>query len=427
MMATDAEIEVVAIEPQAPVLDRVLTRVGVHEDVARIIAATPSLRSSWLVAAFAIAMFATWGGSTDPRLVTAIAVLAPILPIAGVAAAYGPWADPMFEMTQASPASGFRVLLLRSLAVLAFAALLVVIAAAIIPETGIDAIAWVLPSLALCTTSLMLATFIPLPRAATVVALGWLALVAAVASTQPAIALFRGPTQVGFCAVAITSSVILARRRHHLEIANLHRRRALVDAADAERRRIERNIHDGAQQQLVAIGVKAGLARTLIARDPEKAVVVLDQVCADAEVALAALREMTRGARPPILADEGLAAALIAKAKSAPVPVSVHADEVGRLPTPVEIAAYYCCAEALQNALKYARASSITIALHRQIGQLSCRVTDDGTGFDPSTARRGVGMRSMAERVETLGGNLDVHSVPGAGTAITATIPLRTD
>ncbi|MEP6759510.1 MAG: sensor histidine kinase [Actinomycetota bacterium] len=400
---------------------------GVRDDVARIIAATPSLRSSWLLAAIAIALFATWSSSVDPHLVTAIAVLAPILPVLGVATAYGPWADPMFEMTQTTPASGFRVLLLRSIAVLLSAVVLVGIATAVVPETEIVAIAWVLPSLALCSASLMLATFMPLHRAAFLVAFIWLLVAAVVATTQPATALFRGPAQLVFCGVTIASSMTLARRRQHLEIANLHARSALVDAADAERRRIERNIHDGAQQQLVAIGVKAGLARALVARDPEKAITILDQVSADAEAALATLREMTRGACPPILADEGLAAALSAKAKTAPVPVTVAVEDLGNLSRAVEIAAYFCCAEALQNTVKYARASSVAIRVGLRAGKLSCRVIDDGVGFDPSTVRRGVGMRSMADRVEGLGGALDVHSAPGSGTTITATIPVRTD
>ncbi len=416
-----------ASDVREPTLDRALIRLGVRDDIARLIAVTPALRVSWLLAAGAIVAFALWGESADPHLLALVAILAPIVPVAGVAAAYGPWADPMFDVTQASPVSGFRVLLLRSVAVLASAVVIVGVVAAAVPALGIAAMAWVLPCLALCTASLMLGTFVPLHRAAVLVAAAWLLLAVCVATTQPAAALFRGPAQVAFCAVAIVSSLILARRRHHLDVANLHERRALVDAADTERRRIERNIHDGAQQQLVAIGVKAGLARTLIASDPAKAIEILDQVCADADDALRALRETTRGSYPPILADDGLVAALLAKAKGAPTSVSVQADDLGRLPKPIEIAAYYCCSEALQNAVKYANASSIAITLRAPGGVLTGRVTDDGEGFDPSTVRRGVGMRSMAERVESLGGTFEVRSAPGAGTSITATIPLGRD
>jgi signal transduction histidine kinase len=412
------------VQRREPILDRALIRVGVREDAARIIGATPSLRLAWLLAAIGVALFAVWSPQGDPRVLDVVLLLAPVLPVAGVAAAYGPWADPMFDVTQASPSSGMRVLLLRTIAVLLTAGLLVTLATLSVPNAEVAAVAWVLPALALCSSSLMLGTFMPLRRAAMLVGIAWIVLVIAASTSAVNADLDRGRAQVAFFVVMVLASIVLVRRRHHLEIANLHARRALVDAADAERRRIERNIHDGAQQQLVAIGVKAGLARTLVARDPEKAVTILDQVCADADAALRALRDMTRGAYPPILADEGLAVALAAKAKGAPASVTVHADGLGRLPKPVEIAVYYCCSEALQNALKYARASSISIGLREQVGTLTCRIADDGAGFDPATVRRGVGMRSMAERVEALGGTLDVRSQPGAGTTIVATIPL---
>jgi signal transduction histidine kinase len=270
----------------------------------------------------------------------------------------------------------------------------------------------------------MLSTFIPIARAGVLVGAGWLALAIAVTASGPADAVFQGSAQVGFCLLTIGASLVLVRRRQHLEIANLRSRRVLMDATDAERRRIERNIHDGAQQQLVAIGVKAGLARTMVTRDPVKAIEILDQVCVDAEAALTGLREMTRGALPPILADHGLADALTARVKTVGVPVTVQADGVGRLPEAVEVAAYYCCSEALQNAAKYAGASSITVTLQRRIGSLVFSIVDDGRGFESSTAQRGIGMRSMSERIGSIGGTLYVRSVPGSGTTISATIPL---
>jgi signal transduction histidine kinase len=411
-------------EPRAPALDRAMMRIGVHDDVARIIGATPALRASWLMAALAVALFAVLGAAVDSRILTGVAILAPILPVAGVAAAYGAWADPMFEISQATPSSGFHVLVLRSLAVLASAAVLVCVTAAVTPTTGLDAIAWLLPSLAVCATSLMLATFMPIARAAAIVALGWLALAAALAATQPAFALFRGQAQLIFFAVTIVSSAVLARRRQHLEMANLHTKRALVDAADAERRRIERNIHDGAQQQLVAIGVKAGLARTMVQRDPSKAMEILGQLREDAAAALKDLRNMTRGADPPLLADEGLEAALMAKTRSTPIPVSIDAHDVPRAPTAVEVAAFYCCSEAIQNAVKYARASAIRVSIRHRPDRLSVAIADDGIGFDPTTTRRGVGMRSMQERVASLGGSLDVRSAPGRGTTLRVTLPI---
>jgi signal transduction histidine kinase len=124
------------------------------------------------------------------------------------------------------------------------------------------------------------------------------------------------------------------------------------------------------------------------------------------------------------LADEGLAAALAAKARTVPAEVSVSAPDIRRLPKPVEIAIYFCCSEALQNATKYARASSIVVALRLQGSGVAFSVADDGDGFELSTVRRGVGMRSMAERVESLGGTLEVRSAPGVGTTISALVPL---
>ncbi|HEY5859197.1 MAG TPA: ATP-binding protein, partial [Actinomycetota bacterium] len=292
---------------------------------------------------------------------------------------------------------------------------------------GPTAVAWVLPALGLCSASLMLATFVPLRRAALLVTGSWLVLAAGVGLMGPAASLFQGSAQLLFFAVTVICSLVLSRRRHHLEIANLHSRRALVDAADNERRRIERNIHDGAQQQLVAIGVKANLARAMVANDPDKAVEIIDQVCADAKAALAALRDMTRGAYPPILADEGLPAALAAKAAAAPLAVTLDAGGVGRLPKELEIATYFCCTEAIQNAVKHAKASSIEVTLRPRVGAFTFSVVDDGEGFEPSTMRRGVGMRSMVERVESLGGSLDVRSRVGKGTTISATIPLHPD
>ena len=421
-MATD--VDAVGIDRREPSLDRALIRLGIHEDVARIVAATPSMRASWLLAAIGATLFAAFGANVDPHLLSAALILAPVLPVAGVAAAYGPWADPMYEMTQATPASGFRVLLLRSIAVLVSAAVMVAVAAIALPGAELAAAAWVLPALALCSSSLMLATFLPLPRAAVLVTGTWLVLAAVVGRTASASSLFHGWAQLAFFALTVASSLVLARRKHHLEIANLHTRRTLVDAGDAERRRIERNIHDGAQQQLVAIGVKAGLARTLVTRDPNKAIEIISQVYDDAQAALASLRDLTRGSYPPILADEGLPSALAAKARAAPMPVSLSADNIGRLPKSVEIAIYFCCSEAMQNAAKYANASSVSITIRPQAGAMVFSVIDDGEGFELSSVRRGVGMRSMTERVESLGGTLDIRSAPGLGTTISASIPL---
>jgi signal transduction histidine kinase len=409
---------------QEPTVDRALIKVGIPEDAARIIGATPSVRLAWLASAGGVALFALWGPHGDQRVLNVVLLLAPVLPLVGVAAAYGPWADPMFDVTQASPSSGLRVLLLRAIAVLLAAGVIVGAASLALPDASALAITWVLPALALCSSSLMLATFIPLARAAWLVGVGWVALVIAAQVSSLDADVVRGRVQLAFFAITVASSIVVARRRHHLEIANLRTRRSLLDAAEAERRRIERNIHDGAQQQLVSIGVKAGLARTLIARDPGRAIEIIDQVRAEAQDALDSLRDMARGSYPPVLADHGLAAALMTKFRSGVVPVVIEADRLGRLPEQIEIAVYYCCCEAIQNAEKHADASMISVTLRAVAGELTVRIADDGTGFDPQASPRGVGMRSMRERIEALGGTLEVRSSPGAGTAVAAVLPV---
>ena len=407
-----------------PLLERALVRIGVPAYISGIVSATPSLRLPWIGAVAAISFFAVVGAAADPKRVVLLLIVAPVVPVAGVAAAYGPWSDPMYETVQSTPISGFHVLLARSLVVLATAIAVLGVAAALVPDTAASSWAWVLPALALSLSSLVLSNYISLPRAAAVVTAAWLiGLIAANLLGEP-YAMFRGPGQLGFLALALAASLLIAHRRERFEVEGLRARRAIVDAADEERRRIERNIHDGAQQQLVAIGVKAGLARTFVTKDPGRAIEIIDQLRTDAQEALDGLRDMTRGARPPVLADEGLEAAIALKAKRSPVPVALEADGVGRLPEAIEIAAYFCCLEAMQNAVKHARAPSLIVTIRRQARELAVTICDDGDGFDPSAARRGVGMRSMAERVESLGGSFELRSSPGAGTVVTARLPL---
>jgi signal transduction histidine kinase len=132
---------------------------------------------------------------------------------------------------------------------------------------------------------------------------------------------------------------------------------------------------------------------------------------------------MTRGTYPPVLADEGLVAAIEVKARRAPFDVAVEGNDIGRFPKEVETAVYYCCLEALQNASKYARASRATVSLRCVGGEISFTVADDGEGFDPRTAKRGVGLRSMTERLEALGGAIEVRSAPGGGTTVVGRLP----
>jgi signal transduction histidine kinase len=196
----------------------------------------------------------------------------------------------------------------------------------------------------------------------------------------------------------------------------------LVQAQDQERRRIERNIHDGAQQQLVAIGVKLGLARRL-REQPDKMEDVLSQLQAETNQALQDLRDLARGIYPPLLADQGLAAALLAQARKSAIPVDVEAIGIGRYPQEAEAAVYFCVLEALQNVAKYANATTATVALATTDGHLSFVVTDDGAGFDPSETSYGTGLQGMADRLAALGGSLDVRSSPGRGAVVAGRVP----
>ena len=199
----------------------------------------------------------------------------------------------------------------------------------------------------------------------------------------------------------------------------------LVSAQDAERRRLERNIHDGAQQQLVALAVKARLARQLTDRDPAKAASMLEQIEAETQTALEDLRDLARGIYPPLLADKGLASALEAQARKSGLPVTVDAGVVGRFPQEVEAAVYFSCLEALQNVAKYADAQHVSVTLRSEAGAVEFAVTDDGSGFDPATTSYGSGLRGMADRLAALEGTLEVRSTPGRGTTIRGRVPIK--
>jgi signal transduction histidine kinase len=199
-----------------------------------------------------------------------------------------------------------------------------------------------------------------------------------------------------------------------------------VTAQDQERRRLERNIHDGAQQQLVALQVRQRLAEQLIERDPDAAKRLLADLQTDTATALEDLRDLARGIYPPLLADKGLAAALGAQARKSPVPVTVDADGVARFPEDVEAAAYFSCLEALQNVAKYARANAVSIRLWREEDRLLFSVADDGQGFDPASIGYGTGLQGIADRLGALDGSLSVVSAPGAGTTIAGSLPVTT-
>ncbi|HEY3209072.1 MAG TPA: GAF domain-containing sensor histidine kinase [Actinomycetota bacterium] len=200
-------------------------------------------------------------------------------------------------------------------------------------------------------------------------------------------------------------------------------RQRLVKAQDEERRRLERNIHDGAQQQLVALSVKLTLARAMARKDAERADAMLAELQAEAQDAMENLRDLARGIYPPLLADHGLVAALDAQARKAAVPVEIETDGISRYPQEAEAAVYFCTLEALQNVAKYAGAAHAAVHLREENGALVFEVTDDGVGFDPAARGYGTGLQGMADRLAALGGELVVRSAPGAGTTVTGRLP----
>ncbi|HEX2030527.1 MAG TPA: histidine kinase [Actinomycetota bacterium] len=232
------------------------------------------------------------------------------------------------------------------------------------------------------------------------------------------------PTQESLLSDLAGQAGLVLRNVRLIEELRASRKR-LVAAQDEERRRLERNIHDGAQQQLVALAVKLRLVETTAARDPEKAATMAGQVKAELQAALEDLRDLARGIYPPLLADKGLPAALEAQARKSALPVEVHPDGVGRYPPEAEAAVYFCVLEALQNAAKYAEASRIDVRLEAADGELRFKVADDGRGFDPATTPLGSGLRNMADRLEALGGSLQIGSAVGGGTTVGGRIPVR--
>ena len=202
-------------------------------------------------------------------------------------------------------------------------------------------------------------------------------------------------------------------------------RARVVSVGDAERRRIERDLHDGAQQQLVALSVNLRLAQELAGSDPAEATILLEQLGTDVEAALEELRELAHGIYPPFLAERGLAEALSVVAARAPLRTRLEATGIGRYPPEVEATVYFCCLEALQNAGKHAgEAASATIRVREGEGGLLFEVADDGAGFDPAAEMHGAGLANMTDRLGAIGGSLRIESSPGEGARIAGAIPV---
>ncbi len=202
-------------------------------------------------------------------------------------------------------------------------------------------------------------------------------------------------------------------------------RARLIETQDAERSRLERDLHDSAQQHLVALTVNLRLADTLVGRAPDRAAAVLSQEAVAAHVAIETLSALSRGIYPRQLADEGLGAALRSAVAGSPMPVTIDTTGLARAPSPVEAALYFCCMEAVQNAAKHSAARTVSVRVVEGPHGWRLAVTDDGTGFDDTqaTATSGVGLANMRDRLDAVGGTVEVVSLAGTGTTVTAMVP----
>ncbi len=200
-------------------------------------------------------------------------------------------------------------------------------------------------------------------------------------------------------------------------------RARIIASADRERRRIERDLHDGAQQRLVALRIQLELMGETLEDDPGRARRRLRTLGGEVEDTLDSIRSLAHGVYPPLLEDRGLAGALRAATRSVPIPAAVNPDGAGRYPPEIESAVYFCCLEAMQNASKHATgAHSITISLMGG-GRLRFEVRDDGCGFDAGASPEGAGLTNMRDRLAALGGELEVSSSPGGGTIVAGSVP----
>ncbi len=239
-----------------------------------------------------------------------------------------------------------------------------------------------------------------------------------------------------FAGLAAQAGLVLRRVRLRAELAGRAEeltaradelqvsRRRLVDARDAERRRLERDIHDGAQQHLVALVVNLRLAQKLVDRSPERAGTVLEQQVSAVDSAITTLVDLARGIYPRALADEGVAAAVRDVVSTSSVPVTVTDAGIGRQPAEVEAALYFCCVEAVQNAVKHAAAKRITVELDVVGDALTLRVQDDGMGIRKGVVSDDGGLGNMRDRIDSVGGRLVIRPGAGGGTDVHATVPV---
>jgi signal transduction histidine kinase len=228
----------------------------------------------------------------------------------------------------------------------------------------------------------------------------------------------------GAAALALENERLDAELRANVQELRASRVR-IVESADAARRRIERDLHDGAQQQLVALAIELRTARSRLERDPRAAAELLEAAARDLEAAIRELRELARGIHPAVLSDRGLRAALEALAHRIPLPVEIDGSPERRLPETVEAAVYFVVAEALTNVTRYARAGHARVAVTRNGDRVVVEVADDGIGgADPA---KGTGLRGLVDRVAALDGRFEVDSPPGRGTTVRAVIPCARD
>ncbi len=220
--------------------------------------------------------------------------------------------------------------------------------------------------------------------------------------------------------IAIENTRLQVELRARLEELKGSRAR-VIEAGQSERQRLERNLHDGAQQRLIALSLELGMLEQRVAADPE-AGARIERARREIATSLEELREISRGLHPAVVSGHGLAVALEQLAAGAAVPVQLDVELGGRrLPEPLEVAAYYLVSESLANVGKYARASSATVVVRRRDGEVTVEVVDDGVGG--ADTDRGSGLRGLADRVEALDGRLRVWSPQGGGTRVRAEFP----